>query len=83
MAYETISLSLADHVATLTLNRPDRLNALSVAMIGEMRQAVAEAVAQGARCLLITGAGRGFCAGADLSQNMSADGGPPDLGAVL
>ncbi len=83
MAYETITLALEDHVAVLTLNRPDRLNALTVGMITELRDAVASAQGQGARCLLLTGAGRGFCAGADLSQNLSADGGPPDLGAVL
>lgn len=67
-------------VATLTLNRPDRLNALTPAMLDDLCAEMAEAVAGGARALVLTGAGRAFSSGADLA----ADGGmPADLGAIL
>lgn len=67
-------------VTTLTLNRPDRLNALTPAMLDELRAALADAVAGGARALVLTGEGRAFCSGADLA---AAGGLPEDLGAVL
>lgn len=67
-------------VTTLTLNRPDRLNALTPAMLDDLRAAMAQAVADGARALVLTGAGRAFSSGADLA----AEGGmPDDLGALL
>lgn len=65
-AFEAVSLSFDDDVATLTLNRPETLNALNDAMFREIPEAVAQASAAGARALLLTGAGRGFCSGADL-----------------
>jgi 2-(1,2-epoxy-1,2-dihydrophenyl)acetyl-CoA isomerase len=69
MSYQTISLSLEDGVALLTLNRPKVLNALNQQMVEELRHATAEIAAdRQARCLLMTGAGRAFCAGADLDQ---------------
>ena len=64
MTYETISLDVADKVATITLNRPERMNACSLDMAGEINDAVSTLT--DARCLIITGAGRGFCSGADL-----------------
>jgi 2-(1,2-epoxy-1,2-dihydrophenyl)acetyl-CoA isomerase len=67
-------------VATLTLNRPDSLNALSAAMLDEMRSAVESLPAAGARCLLLAGEGRGFSSGADLA---SGGGLPDDVGAAL
>jgi 2-(1,2-epoxy-1,2-dihydrophenyl)acetyl-CoA isomerase len=81
MAFEHIRL---DHspagVATITIARPDRLNALSGQTVDELRAAVEEAGSSGARCLLLTGEGRGFSSGADLA----AGGGPPDdVGASL
>lgn len=86
MTYDTILLDVADDLATLTLNRPDALNAFTGAMHVELRDAL-ERIERGevtARCLMITGAGRGFCAGADLKDTLSTpDGGPPDLGLVL
>ena len=64
----TIQFSQADGIARLTLNRPDRLNSFNAAMHGEVRDALAQAAADGARVLVLTGAGRGFCAGQDLGD---------------
>jgi len=66
MSYETITLSITGQVATLTLNQPERLNALSVKMATEISAAL-DALGD-ARALILMGAGRGFCAGADLTQ---------------
>ena len=65
-AFEAITLAIEDGIATITLNRPETLNALNAAMFLEVPRAVAQSVEAGARALLITGAGRGFCSGADL-----------------
>ena len=65
MTYQTITVDVADTIATITLNRPERMNACSLDMAGEINDALS--VMAGARCLIITGAGRGFCSGADLS----------------
>jgi 2-(1,2-epoxy-1,2-dihydrophenyl)acetyl-CoA isomerase len=68
----------------ITLNRPDRLNALNIEMHGALMQALGEAEADPeCRALLLTGAGRGFCAGQDLVDVAVKDGGPPDLRALL
>lgn len=67
-------------VATITLNRPDSLNALNGEMVDELRQAVESLPGSGARCLLVTGEGRGFSSGADLA---SGDGLPEDAGMAL
>lgn len=67
MTYETITVDIADAIATITLNRPERMNACSLDMAGEINDAVAGDLGD-ARCLIITGAGRGFCSGADLSS---------------
>jgi 2-(1,2-epoxy-1,2-dihydrophenyl)acetyl-CoA isomerase len=65
--YETITLERRGHVAVLTLNRPDRLNAISVGLRDEVHAAVAALKADDeVRALVLTGSGRGFCAGADL-----------------
>ena len=67
--YETIQLSVADAVATLTLNRPDRMNAFTDQMAREMRAAFDETDADDrVRAVIVTGAGRAFCAGADLGS---------------
>ncbi|HBH00050.1 MAG: 2-(1,2-epoxy-1,2-dihydrophenyl)acetyl-CoA isomerase [Rhodobacteraceae bacterium] len=65
----------------ITLNRPDRLNAFNDRMHGDLRAALD--AARGARAVLLTGAGRGFCAGQDLSDRNPDAGGPPDLGHTL
>jgi 2-(1,2-epoxy-1,2-dihydrophenyl)acetyl-CoA isomerase len=67
--FETVRLDTADGVATLTLARPERLNSFTVQMHGEVKEALARVRAGGAvRCLVLTGAGRGFCAGQDLAD---------------
>jgi 2-(1,2-epoxy-1,2-dihydrophenyl)acetyl-CoA isomerase len=64
MTFETVTLDISDRIATITLNRPERLNACSLDMADE----IADALDQlgDARCVVITGAGRAFCSGADL-----------------
>src|SRR5687768_1130919 len=81
MAYEHIRLEQSPAaVATITMARPQSLNALNGAMVDELRAAVEETGRSGARCLLITGEGRGFSSGADLA---SGGGLPDDAGAAL
>ena len=65
MTYETITVEIADNIATITLNRPERMNACSLDMAGEINDALSSM--HGVRALIITGAGRGFCSGADLA----------------
>lgn len=85
MAYDTIIFDIADGIARLTLNRPDRLNSFNVAMHEEVQEALSQLEADdSARVLLLTGAGRGFCAGQDLGdRSVSAGGEAPDLGASI
>ena len=66
MAFKSILMEKENGIATMTLNRPEKLNALSMAMQDEMRQAFDDVVCdEDIRALIITGAGRGFCSGAD------------------
>ena len=68
MPYEEILYEVADRVATVTLNRPDKLNAWTARMYDEVRMAMLSAESDdGVRVIVLTGAGRGFCAGADIS----------------
>ncbi len=85
MTYRTIELEIADGVAEIALNRPDRLNSFTGEMHGELRDALARVQAEPAvRCLLLTGRGRGFCAGQDLQDRaQTAAAGAPDLGDSL
>lgn len=85
MAYSSIIAEAANGVHRITLNRPDRLNTFNDAMHAELREALSAVAADGtARVLVLTGAGRGFCAGQDLSDRAVAPGeAPPDLGASI
>lgn len=85
MPEPTILYEAADGVAMLTLNRPEKLNAFNEAMHGELARALDRVeAAPGIRAVLLTGAGRGFCAGQDLGDRvMGEDGAPPDLGDTL
>jgi enoyl-CoA hydratase/carnithine racemase len=69
MAYETIKYEVAEQILTITLNRPDRLNAFNPVMQKELIEAFDAADNDdNVRAIIVTGAGRGFCAGADLSS---------------
>ena len=69
LKYETLLTDLADGVMTVTLNRPDKLNAFNATMQKEMIDAFDQADNDdNIRAIIVTGAGRGFCAGADLSS---------------
>ncbi|MBS0220237.1 MAG: 2-(1,2-epoxy-1,2-dihydrophenyl)acetyl-CoA isomerase [Proteobacteria bacterium] len=82
--YEKIDLAVADGLATLTLNAPDKLNAVSRKMVAELKECW-EGLANDAsvRAVLLTGAGRGFCAGADLADPDRESGATADSGAAL
>ena len=68
MSYDTILFSVDGGIARLTLNRPDKLNSFNTQMHGEVRDALGRLPGTAARVLILTGAGRGFCAGQDLSD---------------
>lgn len=84
MAYECILFSVADGVGRITLNRPDKLNSFTAQMHAELRAALKRLEPEGARVLVLTGAGRGFCAGQDLGDRAVAPAGTrADLGASI
>ena len=71
MTYNTILVAKDNGLATITLNAPDKLNAVSRKMIAELKQCWEELAADASvRAVLLTGAGRGFCAGADLADQI-------------
>lgn len=75
MAYENILIETRDGIATLTLNRPAALNSLSKGLVDDIRAGLrAVARDEAAKVLIVTGAGRGFCAGADLASSGFSDG---------
>jgi len=79
--YETILFESAGPVARITLNRPDRLNSFTAQMHAELRDALGSL--GDARVLVLTGAGRGFCAGQDLNDRAVAPGEAVDLGETV
>jgi 2-(1,2-epoxy-1,2-dihydrophenyl)acetyl-CoA isomerase len=81
MAYETIDFVADGPVARITLNRPDRLNSFTVQMHEELRHALGNLGK--ARVVVLTGAGRGFCAGQDLNDRAVASDQPVDLGETV
>jgi 2-(1,2-epoxy-1,2-dihydrophenyl)acetyl-CoA isomerase len=82
--YQKIELAMADGLATLTLNAPDKLNAVSRKMVAELKECW-EGLAgdSSVRAVLLTGAGRGFCAGADLADPDRDTSATADSGAAL
>lgn len=85
MNFTTIEFAIEQGIATLTLNRLDSLNSFTTVMHAEVREALAQVQADSSvRCLLITGKGRGFCAGQDLNDRAVDPNAPmPDLGESL
>ncbi|KVN13092.1 enoyl-CoA hydratase [Burkholderia stagnalis] len=85
MSYQAIQLDIdqAAHVATITLNRSDKLNSFTRAMHRELQSALDEVSASDARALILTGAGRGFCAGQDLADLDFTPGATTDLGTLI
>jgi len=85
MTFNAIQFETAEGVACIRLNRPDRLNSFNSEMHGEIAHAFdSVAMDDSIRCVLLTGNGRGFCAGQDLSDRaVNSDNAPPDLQASL
>jgi 2-(1,2-epoxy-1,2-dihydrophenyl)acetyl-CoA isomerase len=85
MPYEAIRVDIdaSTRVATVTLNRPDKLNSFTRKMHAELRSALEEIAAAKARALVLTGAGRGFCAGQDLADLTFEPDAMTDLGALI
>lgn len=85
MNYENLLFHVESGIARITLNRPDRLNSFTVAMHAELRDAISRVADDASvRVVLVTGAGRGFCAGQDLSDRAVAPGAAPvDLGETV
>jgi len=81
MAYETIDFKADGAVARITLNRPDRLNSFTAQMHEELREVLASL--GDTRVVVLTGAGRGFCAGQDLNDRAVAPGQAVDLGETV
>ncbi len=81
MAYETIDFKADGAIAQITLNRPERLNSFTAQMHSELRDVLANL--GGARVVVLTGAGRGFCAGQDLNDRAVAPGEAVDLGETV
>lgn len=75
--------SRAGDVVTLTLNRPEAMNATMPGLIPALDAGLDKALAEGARAIVLTGAGKGFCAGAYLKGDASPDGEPKDMGEGL
>src|SRR5580658_10372749 len=81
---ETLTYAVADGVATITLNRPERLNAFNGTMLGELLEAFDATDADDeVRAVIVTGAGRAFCAGADLGRGGAAFRSAADVGRGL
>ncbi len=71
MSFETVQFELRDAVAIITMNRPDALNALSLQLTKDLREAINRAIREKARAVVLTGAGRAFCSGGDLREMQS------------
>lgn len=71
MSFETVKYEFNENVATITFNRPEALNALSLQLSKDVRAAIEKAVADNARAVVLTGEGRAFCSGGDLREMQS------------
>src|SRR6266702_215414 len=78
MNYTTLQLAFDCALATLTLNRPEKRNAISYELIGELIRALEEVTSSSARVLILTGAGRAFCSGLDLDNLKALIGRTPE-----
>src|SRR5579863_10296765 len=84
MSYNTVLLDIRDGIARATLNRPDKLNSFNVQMHEELRHALNQIESDSSiRVLVLTGSGRGFCAGQDLGDRAVGTGESLDLGASI
>lgn len=68
MPYSTLTLDISDRIAVLTLNRPDKRNAISFTLVGEFMRALDDVARSDAQVFIVTGAGKAFCAGLDLED---------------
>jgi enoyl-CoA hydratase/carnithine racemase len=83
MPYDEIKYDVADRIATITLNRPDKLNAVTATLATEMRDAMIKAGQDAnVRVIILTGAGRGFCAGADMGRLSGIQAGSVDTSLI-
>ena len=78
MAYTTIQLAVHSSVATVTLNRPDKRNAISYELIEDLSTALDELARSSAQILILTGAGKAFCSGMDLDNLKALTGRSPE-----
>jgi len=85
MEFDRAKLDFEENIGVLTLNHPEVMNAVSPEMLGGLMKALdqVEDPRHQLRCLMMTGAGRGFCAGANLQSNPGASGGSSDAGLTL
>ncbi len=82
MTYETIDFKVEGGIARITLNRPDKLNSFNVAMHHELREVLRDYL-DDVRVVILTGAGRAFCAGQDLNERAVTSDHPVDLGVTV
>src|SRR5437764_10382297 len=68
MSYQTLTLAHENHIATITLNRPEKRNAVSFQLVEDLLGALREVEKSDSQVLIITGAGKAFCAGLDLEE---------------
>lgn len=78
MPYQTLTVAAENRVSVITLNRPEKRNAISMALIGELMSALDAILKSDSRAVIITGAGKSFCAGMDLDELKSLTGRTPE-----
>ncbi|MGE0210484.1 MAG: 2-(1,2-epoxy-1,2-dihydrophenyl)acetyl-CoA isomerase PaaG [Parvibaculaceae bacterium] len=80
---ETVELAFDGDVACLTLNRPEKLNSFTAGLHADLRTALSDLDARGVRALILTGAGRAFCAGQDLAEAAAMESVDEDVGMAI